>query len=273
MTDAAYTDEVLKWRQEREASLRRDNGWLALAGLFWLKPGPNLAGSDPGCDIALPPRLPALVGSFDRDDDSVTWRPVTARESGSPIGQAPAVPLRSDATGDPNTVDLPGVRMILVHRGGRLGIRLWDNLRPGRSSFPGRTWFPIEPGFRFLAEYQAYAEPQFAPVPDATGESVNLPIDGWLEFEHAGILRRLDATREDERSLSVHFWDPTALDSTYPSGRYLVVPLGEAERAWVDFNYAYSPPCAFTPFATCAFAPAQNRLDFRIEAGETYIRH
>jgi uncharacterized protein (DUF1684 family) len=163
--------------------------------------------------------------------------------------------------------------MNLIDRGGRLGIRLWDNLRPERSSFPGRTWFPIEPSFRFVARYQTYSEPQSAPVEDATGTSVNLPIDGWLEFKHAGILRRLDATREDESSLSVHFWDPTALDSTYRSGRYLVVPLSGADRVSLDFNYAYSPPCAFTPFATCAFAPAQNRLDFRIEAGETWAGH
>jgi uncharacterized protein (DUF1684 family) len=38
----------------------------------------------------------------------------------------------------------------------------------------------------------------------------------------------------------------------------------------LDFNYAYNPPCAFTDFATCVFAPEQNRLDFKITAGETY---
>ena len=36
----------------------------------------------------------------------------------------------------------------------------------------------------------------------------------------------------------------------------------------VDFNKAYNPPCAFTPFATCPLPPLQNRLPFRIEAGE-----
>ena len=36
----------------------------------------------------------------------------------------------------------------------------------------------------------------------------------------------------------------------------------------LDFNKAYSPPCAFTSFATCPLPPRQNRLDVRIEAGE-----
>ena len=40
----------------------------------------------------------------------------------------------------------------------------------------------------------------------------------------------------------------------------------------VDFNKAYNPPCAFTPFATCPLPPPQNRLPIRIEAGELKYR-
>jgi len=36
----------------------------------------------------------------------------------------------------------------------------------------------------------------------------------------------------------------------------------------LDFNRAYSPPCAFTDFATCPLPPAPNRLSVAIEAGE-----
>ncbi|HEX3581219.1 MAG TPA: DUF1684 domain-containing protein, partial [Thermoanaerobaculia bacterium] len=32
------------------------------------------------------------------------------------------------------------------------------------------------------------------------------------------------------------------------------------------------PPCAFTQFATCPLPPPQNRLPFRIEAGELKYR-
>jgi hypothetical protein len=38
----------------------------------------------------------------------------------------------------------------------------------------------------------------------------------------------------------------------------------------LDFNRAYSPPCAFTDFATCALPPSQNRLPFPVRAGEKY---
>ena len=42
----------------------------------------------------------------------------------------------------------------------------------------------------------------------------------------------------------------------------------DGRKAVVDFNRAYNPPCAFTPYATCPVPPSGNRLDVRIEAGE-----
>ena len=42
----------------------------------------------------------------------------------------------------------------------------------------------------------------------------------------------------------------------------------EAGRTVIDFNRAYNPPCIFTPYATCPLPPPQNRLAFRVEAGE-----
>ena len=37
--DDAYRDEVAHWRQDRLDSLKEDDGWLTVSGLFWLKPG------------------------------------------------------------------------------------------------------------------------------------------------------------------------------------------------------------------------------------------
>jgi uncharacterized protein (DUF1684 family) len=41
----------------------------------------------------------------------------------------------------------------------------------------------------------------------------------------------------------------------------------------LDFNKAYNPPCAFTPYATCPLPPTENRLAIRIEAGEKKYGH
>ena len=43
-------------------------------------------------------------------------------------------------------------------------------------------------------------------------------------------------------------------------------------KVMIDFNQAYSPPCAFTDFATCPLPPPENRLDLLIDAGEKAYR-
>jgi uncharacterized protein (DUF1684 family) len=64
------------------------------------------------------------------------------------------------------------------------------------------------------------------------------------------------------------FWDQTGRDTTYGAGRFLYAPLPEGDHVLLDFNQAFSPPCAFTPYSACPLAPAQNRLAVRVEAGE-----
>ena len=44
---SAYQTEIDAWRQAREAALKRDGGWLTVAGLFWLKDGANRFGPSP----------------------------------------------------------------------------------------------------------------------------------------------------------------------------------------------------------------------------------
>ena len=63
--DRAYRDEMQKWRDGYTASLKQENGWVALAGLFWLKEGDNRFGAASSNSIVLPPgSAPDSAGSF-----------------------------------------------------------------------------------------------------------------------------------------------------------------------------------------------------------------
>jgi hypothetical protein len=42
-------------------------------------------------------------------------------------------------------------------------------------------------------------------------------------------------------------------------------------RIILDFNRAYNPPCAFTPYATCPMPPRENFLPVAVEAGEKSV--
>ena len=74
----------------------------------------------------------------------------------------------------------------------------------------------------------------------------------------------------DDHTLFIKFRDATSGKETYPPSRYYYTRAVENGKVILDFNYAYSPPCAFTEYATCLFAPPQNTLPFRVEAGEIY---
>jgi len=50
---ADYVKEIEKWRSDEENDLKKDNGWLTVAGLFWLKDGINTVGAGPKFDVRL----------------------------------------------------------------------------------------------------------------------------------------------------------------------------------------------------------------------------
>src|ERR1700754_433568 len=71
----AYETQIKQWRIEREAELKADDGWLTLAGLYWLKEGANRIGSDAANDVVLPAgTAPARLGLIEFQDGKLTLR-------------------------------------------------------------------------------------------------------------------------------------------------------------------------------------------------------
>ena len=65
------------------------------------------------------------------------------------------------------------------------------------------------------------------------------------------------------------FGDATNRYDTYGGGRFLDTAGPDAEgNVYLDFNLAYNPPCAFTPFATCPLPTPENKLPVAMYAGE-----
>src|SRR5450432_1960910 len=48
-----YMQAVEKWRSDEETDLKKETGWLTVAGLFWLKEGINTVGAGPDFDVRL----------------------------------------------------------------------------------------------------------------------------------------------------------------------------------------------------------------------------
>lgn len=273
MNNEDYIQGILKWRQEMDANLRRENGWLALAGLCWLRKGMNLIGSDPEADIRLPQRAPARLGTFDFDGNNVTLN-VEGETSVEVNGTAARTALLdADQEDVPSFINFDDIRMVVVRRSKGVGIRVWDNLREARRTFPPRQWYPVKSEYRLPAIYNRFETPKIVKMPDILGAILDEPMQGFVTFELNGKRHELIVEELPDRRLFIQFMDLTNSNPTYPSGRYHYADAHMNGRTFIDFNKAYSPPCAFTNYATCTFPPQENHLDAAIEAGEIYPGH
>jgi uncharacterized protein (DUF1684 family) len=265
-----YETQILQWRARKYEERVGENGWLALAGLFWLNQGRNLIGSNPMCEIILPEHAPTFLGIVEWNGKIAHLQVaegVQAHVNGKLVQRAI---LKSDREAKPSFISWRQICLVLHEHAGKHGIRIWDNQKRDRFTLPLLKWFPVNRKFRFNAQYTRYPEPKVSIQPDTFGETVKDRLDGYVTFKYEGQTHKLDVTEEQDQSLFVKFRDLTSSKETYPPSRYYYTEPVRDGKVTLDFNYAYSPPCAFTEYATCIFAPQQNFLPFRVEAGEIY---
>jgi hypothetical protein len=268
-----YEGEIQSWRADREARLRAEGGWLSVAGLFWLKDGESHFGSDKGNEIVLPSAAPAHAGTFTFHSGETRFQmaagvAATLAPDGKPASSGI---LRPDTARDGKEEDIlkiGSLTMQVIERGGRYAIRLKDAQSAQRKAFAGLRWFPVKEAYRVTARF--VSAPTIIQVPNILGQVSDMPRPGYLVFTLNGQEVRLDPVIEEPGSneLFIVFRDETAPRETYGAGRFLYAAMPKDGQVVLDFNKAYSPPCAFTPFATCPLPPKQNRLAVRIEAGE-----
>jgi len=247
-----HTAEIEAWRQRRAASLTSDAGWLTVTGLFWLKEGPNRFGSDASNEIVLPATAPAHAGIFEFHSGKVLLT-MDGRTH----------PMASD-----EQVTIGPLTMFVIERGGRYAIRLRDKKSQYRRDFSGLHYFPIRESYRVTAKW--VAELRKIPVTNVLGMTEPMESPGYAVFQVGGQECKLYPVIEepDAKELFYIFRDQTSAHETYGAGRFLYSEMPKDGSVVLDFNKAYNPPCAFTPYATCPLPPKENRLSVRIEAGE-----
>jgi uncharacterized protein (DUF1684 family) len=268
-TPANYRDEIRKYRASREAELKADDGWLTVAGLFWLKPGANVVGSAAGSDIRLPAKAPTRAGVFELKDGRVTFTAdpnARVASMGKPLGAGPV----TAPTRDESALAIGDLRIFVIRREDRFGIRLRDLNSAMRREYKGLRFYPLRRAYRIRAKFLPYEKPRTIAIPNVLGQAPEMESPGYVTFTLNGKAFRLEPVYEtDERKdLFFIFKDTTSRDATYPAGRFLHTDLPTDGTVLIDFNKAYNPPCAFTDFATCPLPPKQNQLPVRIEAGE-----
>ena len=266
--DEAYAQSFEKWKAEQTADLKEN--WLSLAGLFWLKPGPNSFGSDSANQIVFP-KVPARAGEFDLTGKEVTLKllpDAKATIAGKPVSEAKLDP---DTSAHVTHVEMGTLRFHVIVRGERVGIRLLDTDSAGARNFKGMTFFPLDMNYRVTATWVPADGKETVEIPNVLGDVTAQSVPGVVMFKVKGGELKLTALGGDSKTgLFFVFNDLTAKNDTYPGGRFLDTGPVVDGQVVLDFNRAYNPPCAVTPYATCPLAPKENRLAIAIPAGEKF---
>jgi len=270
-TDPAFAQAQQAWRDARRARLASPDGWTSLIGLHWIDPGPHYFGSAATNGIRLA-MGPAHFGMIERKGDAIVLTP--DRDAALTLDGEPltgATTLKSDADEPGASVlgfdDGKGVATV-IKRGDRYALRVKHADADTRVRFAGLDYWPAVAGWRLAGNFVPHPAGKTIPIANIIGTIDAVPNPGKVEFEHGGKTWSLEALDEGE-GLFLIFADRTSGHESYGAGRYIDAPDPDANgRVVVDFNQAYNPPCAFTPFATCPLPPPENRLDLAINAGE-----
>jgi uncharacterized protein (DUF1684 family) len=271
ITREELESEVAAYRKARVERLTAARGWLTLVNKVWIGEGVHTIGADPKSDIALPEgRAPFRFGTVTvaagrvRLDIESNDAEVFARGE-----RIRTLDLHSDAEGNPDDVTLGPLTLQLLRRGDDFAIRVRDAESAARRSFREIPAYPVDPAWRIVARLEPFATPKELSIEDGDGRLQSYRSPGTARFEKDGrAVTLLPLFENSDARLFVLFSDLTHRDETYGAGRFLYAPPPEDGRVLLDFNKAFNPPCAFTPYAVCPLPPPENKLALRVEAGE-----
>lgn len=267
-----FDKQEMKWREARDKSMRSPTSWLTIAGLFWLDEGENTFGTDKTNKLVLPlGSAPSFCGKFILGEGKV--KVIAAEGTGIRIKneEIDEKILTSDDQGNPDVLELNDLRMWVIKRGERCGIRMRDFNAQAYKEYKGLEFFPPSEKFRIKGNFVPYDKEKTIEITTVAGTKAEMISPGSVLFALDGKEYRLEAFKENEKNtkLFIVFKDLTNGEETFAKGRFLTVDVLKNGKVDLNFNRAVNPPCNYTPYATCPVPPHKaNWLNVRIEAGE-----
>jgi uncharacterized protein (DUF1684 family) len=267
--DSDYRHRIESWRKARVTHLEAPNGWLSLVGLYWLEDGANKLGSARDNDIVIP-KAPPHMGVVTLKDGKAHIELAEGSAALIDGRHQRKAELLDDSHEHPTTVEFGSESFYLIERSGKRGLRVKDTEAPTRTKFAGLDYFPIDASWRVEATWTPFKPMHQLEFPTEIGTVDKMPVPGKATFKRGGKTYTLLPVLEspDARELFFVVADRTSGKQTYGAARFIDADPPKDGKVVIDFNQAYNPPCAFTPFATCPLAPPENRLDLAVTAGE-----
>ncbi|GAH83155.1 unnamed protein product, partial [marine sediment metagenome] len=183
----AYLKEIKRWKGKRLARLKSENGWLNLAGLFWLEEGINTIGSDSSNSIIYPDKAPPRLGKYILKNRQVSFIHEPGAEvflEGKPIEE---LEIKTDKTGKPSLLETGSLAWFIIERGDQFGIRLRDYEHPAINQLTHIECYPADPAWKIEAKFEAYEEPRELLIPTIIGTVEKNMCPGILRFDVNGV--------------------------------------------------------------------------------------
>ena len=272
-TSAAYTASIKHFDSLRHKALTDKNGWLNLAGLYWLKPGDNTFGSAAKNTLVFKHKnMPAVIGKFKVTANRISFE-FEKGISKFPNDYSEEIVLFDAANKTDTSIVFNQFKWSIIKREDKIGVRFRDLKNPALAAFKGNKRFPIDEKWNLPAKLLP-PDPSGLFITNVLGQTTAQDYAGKISFEYQGKNYVLDAINEGPGDLFVVFGDATNGVNTYHTGRFVYVNRPDKNgNTFIDFNKAFNPPCAYTPYATCPIPPKQNILPFKVTAGEISDKH
>ncbi len=237
------------YRAARLAALTAPDGWLNLVARIELAPGTYPVGAAQEVQL---PSGPDFLGTLDLTDAGATF----SRTGEAPQPFQPVADAFPQLRVDPFLLEIHTVDGIPA-------LRVRDLTQTPSADL---RYFPDDPAWTIRAKWESLA-PEAAEITMKDGSTAAVTVTHRATFQHQGKTITLTPTHWKSGKPMFVFRDKTA-GETYPACRFLFGEDPTETGITLDFNRAFSPPCAFTDFAICPLPPPGNILPFRIEAGE-----
>jgi uncharacterized protein (DUF1684 family) len=269
--EQAYVQEIEEWQHSRVERLKGKNGWLNLAGLLWLEEGKNSFGSDPANDLIFPEKAAASCGSLTLADGVVTLKVKNGVKITTENVPVTTLILNDDQSKPTTYLQQGDLAWNIIKRGDEYGIRLRDHKHPRIEKLDHIPAYPINFDYVVEAKLHPFEEPRiFTVATPVEGFTESYPCPGELHFKILDEELVLYPFTSGEGYFLIIADETTGME-TYGAGRFMYAPPDSTGRIILDFNKAYNPPCAFSPYATCPMPPRDNFLPVAIEAGEKAV--
>jgi uncharacterized protein len=264
-----YEEQIHEFYENRRASLTAPQGWMRLAGMYWLDPGANTFGDATGVDVLFPEGFgKAQMGSFVLNENNVVMELANGVEvliDGNP--HTGIVPIFDDQINP--MVNFGTLHWTVIQRSELVGIRLYNSVNALADKFEAFDRYPFDPDFLVNARLVPHTEPTTVGIVNILGQLTQVNSPGRLHFSVRGESFSLIALEGGQR-MFVIVGDETNRTETFQAGRYMYIdyPPEGSDLTIIDFHKAYNPPCAFNQYTTCQFPPRENILPISIYAGE-----